>query len=492
MVRYFLLSSIFFVLVGCGTDAAWSGTQSGAGGKDTTTSVAVGGTAEAPKGGTSGNPSTGGKTTTEGLTEKGGNGATAGQGQAGLVGGAGAGVAGTAGTAGIASTRKFEPTVRNPKYTSIAPPVGEPLPSATPGTWNWIAIDGALSRDGSAAGFYYQYSKTGSKNLMIYLAGGGACFDAMTCQCNPYNKEVSMTCEDVGSCTPNVLSGPDKEPQDPTGSRWQTGIFKNDPANPVKDWNMVFVPYVTGDTYMGSRPNMPIEGLDPQQAVGHLNMLKFYERIIPTFKDAEFVLSAGTSAGGIGAWSNLAWLIDGFIDQKNGATVFLLNDSGPLFTDDYLEACLQKEFRDSWNINGSLMSDCADCVTSDGGGIADSLVAYLVDKFPNFKGAFVDSDQDDIFKLFYSEGLDNCSYLGNPVSGVLAYPQDRYPKGLKAMIDLFPSDRMSYYIWSGSYHQNLFETFKGDRFWEKNGLDKTIAEWLSNILDGKVERIGAI
>jgi hypothetical protein len=38
----------------------------------------------------------------------------------------------------------------------------------------------------------------------------------------------------------------------------------------------------------------------------------------------------------------------------------------------------------------------------------------------------------------------------------------------------------------------LFQTATADRFYEKNGLDKTVAEFLTNLLTGKLERIGSV
>jgi hypothetical protein len=51
---------------------------------------------------------------------------------------------------------------------------------------------------------------------------------------------------------------------------------------------------------------------------------------------------------------------------------------------------------------------------------------------------------------------------------------------------------MSTYVWSGDLHQNLFQTATDDRFYNTNGLDKTVAEWFAGLISGKWERIGVI
>jgi Pectinacetylesterase len=394
---------------------------------------------------------------------------------------------GTAGTAGGASG--LAPSVRNPKYMSVAPAMGAPLPAAAPGTWTYTDIEGAQSRDGSPAGFYYKHSATGNKNLMIYLPGGGACQDTFFCNMNPHNKDVSLTAESIGAGILNVL-GPSDEPQDPRQGRFGTGILKNDPSNPVKDWNMVFIPYVTGDVYAGAKPNGTVPGVDgTHQFVGRANMLKFLARIVPTFRDAPVVLLTGSSAGGLGALMTAPFVVDAYIDLKLGARVFVVNDAGPYFDDAYLEVCLQQRHRELFGLNDSFPVDCPNC-KGTGGGIAKNFLAYLIDKYPdNVLGGLVDSSSDEIMSFFFSEGLDECFYVDNPLLGVALYPADRYSMGLKNLLDVHLK-RMSSYIWSGIEHQNFFETDSGDRFYMKNGLSKTPAEWLANLLTGKMERLG--
>ena len=45
---------------------------------------------------------------------------------------------------------------------------------------------------------------------------------------------------------------------------------------------------------------------------------------------------------------------------------------------------------------------------------------------------------------------------------------------------------------SGTLHQNVFQTTSADRFYEKNGLNQTVAEWLTDLLAGKGTRIGSV
>jgi hypothetical protein len=258
---------------------------------------------------------------------------------------------------------------------------------------------------------------------------------------------------------------------------------------------MVFIPYVTGDVFFGSKPNGAVPGVEGTfQFVGKANMQKFLGRIIPTFKDAELVLLSGSSAGGIGALLNATYVADGFIDQGHGARIFVLDDAGPFFDDAYLEVCIQQRYRDLYGLNDSFPADCPGCVDPSGGHLVVGVLQYLADKYPDrVLGGLVDSDQDEIMKFFFSEGLDNCMYVDNPLTGLFLYPADRYPKALANILqDVVAPSRMSSYIWSGSLHQNVFQTASGDRFYQNNGLDQTVAQWLGGLLTGKHERIGLI
>jgi hypothetical protein len=388
-----------------------------------------------------------------------------------------------------------QPTKRSPKYKSLAPALGMPLPRMNMGMWNYTDVEGAISRDGSPAGFYYKYSATGSKNLLVYLVGGGVCPDRSFCNINPANRNQSLTAEGIGAGFGNaLLAAPDTEPQDPNLARWQSGIFKDDPTNPTKDWNVVFIPYVTGDVFFGSHPNATIPDVDGTfQFVGKSNMQKFFERIIPTFADAEIAMMAGSSAGGIGTLLNATYFADGFIDQGKGARVIILDDAGPFFEDEYLDVCIQQRYRELFGLNASFPEDCPDCVSENGGGLAKGILTYLTSKYPGQAlGGLVDSNEDEIMKFFFSEGLEKCSYIDNPVTGLLAYPAGQYPKALESLLKIVPPDVMASYIWEGTLHQNVFQTASGDRFYEKNGLDKTVAEWLTGLINGQSERMGVV
>src|SRR5687767_14480794 len=50
--------------------------------------------------------------------------------------------------------------------------------------WQWIEVAGSICRNGSVAGFHVSRSDT-SKGILLYLEGGGSCYDPQTCALNP-------------------------------------------------------------------------------------------------------------------------------------------------------------------------------------------------------------------------------------------------------------------------------------------------------------------
>jgi hypothetical protein len=328
----------------------------------------------------------------------------------------------------------------------VAPPPGAPLPRTGP-NWQWVPIDGAVCRDGSPTGFFVKFSDA-SPNLMIYLEGGGACFNTATCTFTPHNIRETV----VGETRETSRAEP--RPQAP----WTEGIFDTkNPANPVRDWSMVY-PGVSGQ----------------QQFVGYRNMTRFLSRIIPTFSGANKVLLTGTSAGGVGAAANFNQAQDGF----GHTPVILLDDSGPVFDDAYSPICMQKKVRDLWGLNGSLPPDCPDCFRADGGGLGAAAV-FLQHKYPTAVAGFVSSLQDEVMRFFLDWGENDCQG-GN-------YSRDKYTKALYDMRDHhgFQPAQFGTYFFAGRRHTHIFR----DRFYGPGIGGVTLAQWTASLLAGKPARI---
>jgi hypothetical protein len=440
---------------GGGNGGAGSGGTGGArtGGATSTggTTISGGGTSAggAPTGGVSasGGSTTGGAGGTGGAPTGGAGGVTTGGAPTGGAGGAptgGAGGAPTGGTAGAGGATGGTGGVPPPSFV-------------------YKSIPDSKCRDGSTAGYFIKEGAP-SKNLMIFLdGGGGVCFDSFLCGIAPQNVNESVDGETAITLVKKQT--PQKPPVE--------GIFKNDTRNPVHDWNMVYVPYCTGDVHAGTKKNGMIPGVSqPQQFVGYTNFGLFLDDFGSKFQDADKVLLAGASGGSYGALINA----DRTMPKFPGSTLYVLSDSGVPFDDQYLEPCLQKTWRDLWGLNGAMPVDCPGCFQPDGGGIAKGLSAYLYNKYKGrLLGGFVSSNQDDVVKAFYTKGLNNCA--SSPF-----YPADRFPNGLHNVRDVLTDKaRTSSYFINGINHVHTYRT----RFYDTNGLSMSLASWLDKTLQGQ-------
>jgi hypothetical protein len=393
--------------------------------------------------------------------------------------GGGDGVTGPAPVQGRAPG--LEPLQVAPGYADLSVPLGEPLPDAPPGEWVYTEIEGAYCRDGSPAGLFYKYSAT-STNYFVFLEGGGACFDDFFCPLNPQNVDEKVDGESILQAALLNFGGAAEVPQTPH----LDGMFKDDPRNPVADWNGVYVPYCSGDVYGGTRESAPVPRWPAggeQRFTGYENVSLMASRVVATFRDAEKALLTGSSAGGVGSLVNAGQLADTLAAHTN-TRGFIVSDSGPVFDDPYLETCIQKEWRELWGLQAAFPPDCEGCFNQDGGGIVRGLGRYLFEKYDGdhqVVGGLISSYDDEIMTMFFSKGLDGCN-------GSLLYPAGRYRAGLENFRDeIVDPSRFATYFMAGSFHMHLMEP----RFYEENGVGMSIADWLGKLLDNEVVHANA-
>ena len=100
------------------------------------------------------------------------------------------------------------------------------------GIWNTIEPGGeTLCARGTEYAFFVRPGDP--ERLMIYFQGGGACWNALTCDPNQtfFDQRVGTVEEEIGR---------------------YGGVFDFDnPENPVSDYSIVFVPYCTADVHSG-------------------------------------------------------------------------------------------------------------------------------------------------------------------------------------------------------------------------------------------------
>ena len=412
---------------------------------------------------------------------------------------------GDGGAAMSGDTGTTSPTTQviDGKYVNLAVQLGTPFDPAKSDThpmadykpptgWNWYNIEGAKCRDGSQMGIMVHWAMPASTKLFIYFEGGGACANPGFCDLNPVNVNQQFLSGGESAVASLVILD---QPQAPTGD----GIFDlTNKDNPYKDWNQVYIPYCTGDVHFGAAPEGKIDGVTgTQMFVGAKNTQLIIARVAATFADTDRFIAGGSSAGGYGAGLNF-----GMIQDTLGAKAFgtVILDASPPFSNEYAPVCLQKRWRESWNLDANIPSDCGEmCKSADGGNLFN-IVDYWRAKYPNTRVALISGIHDEIIRLFFSLGNNDCAdYATDPPSLFIGsagqtYDPDKFNAGLMDLRKRYVDTKQlaTYYmdgLPNGTAHQCLFRPRVYEEAAAGEGKD-TIATFLTNFTDGKMTQVG--
>ena len=258
--------------------------------------------------------------------------------------------------------------------------------TAPDSTWTWVPFPDAFCASGDPVGLGINLSTT-STRVLIYLEGGGACWD-------------KVTCFDAGTAafidTPYTS---DDFTQESTSTDYLAkpgGFFdRTDVSNPFKDYSYVYVPYCTGDVHGGS--NVVMYGDKTVHHVGRENISAFLKRIVPTFATAERVMLAGSSAGGFGAALNLERVQKAF----NTVPVDLFDDSGTPMPAD-IQVSYEDDQDKSWNLKSGLPVECTDCQKH-----LDALLPYYAAKYPTQRLALASYTKDTVLPTLFNVSTDD-------------------------------------------------------------------------------------
>jgi hypothetical protein len=179
------------------------------------------------------------------------------------------------------------------------------------GQWTWYdAVPGMKCLDGSPTGFAVNPQRNGNGKVLVFLDGGGLCLDAASC--NGPVKTVNHTsygasdfaaemtaASSANETTNQVLFG------SYTWSKTQgaRGIWdRTAAANPFRDYSFVFLPYCTGDLFMGARHDTSSSFRTPSNDwfVGNTNVNIYTQAVLGLFPEPAGIALVGFSAGGLG------------------------------------------------------------------------------------------------------------------------------------------------------------------------------------------------
>ena len=326
------------------------------------------------------------------------------------------------------------------------------------GEWNWFDVDGMICRDSSSTGIGVRLGNN-PKKWVFYLQGGGACFTPETCGSNPSSYSEEDFIERVNA------------------NYYEVGIFNDaEDRNPVKDWNVVYIPYCTGDVHSGTKVNgLPLGGTEPQQFVGNRNVRLLLQFLQPYMEAnaVDEIMITGISAGGFGTHTS-------YFESKKlfpNVKTHVINDSGPLISDPQVFTfCMAVGIQLIYEL--AIPDGYIFCCTPTYGLADIYTLATRVDANDNF--GLISYTEDNTIRYFFGAGQNTCT--GGEIAG------EAFKDGLFHLREnvLKPTEKWSSYYVSGSGHTFLY-TNAG--FFNTKAEDVYLYDWISDVMNGEVQHI---
>lgn len=266
--------------------------------------------------------------------------------------------------------------------------------------WRQVELPGTKCGDGSQYRFYFHDS--GSKDLVFYFEGGGACWDYDGC---------SGRAGLLGAAHPNGI--PDRyiatfQPKyvSPVVNGADPGIpFRSRRDLVTKGWSVVYMPYCTGDVHIGNNVKTYVDPTGQQPPLtwhhaGYTNTLAAIDYVKRQMPSVGRLLVSGFSAGGTATSASYYFVRRALAPQRG----YLLNDSGPIFpapSESYLSRPLHDTIRAAWALDSVLGLLPPSFDRSDFGSV-NRMVSV---EFPNDRFAYTGYGRDYNYSRFSYERL---------------------------------------------------------------------------------------
>lgn len=277
------------------------------------------------------------------------------------------------------------------KAAGPLPALGDPIDVAATEEWTWVPIEGTMCADGTEAGVGVNFT-TQSRDLVIFFQGNGVCYDETTC-----------------GLFKGLLTGMGADPLD---HMWwgdkntgHLGIFdRTNPDNPLKQANFVVFPHCGVDGHTADKDtDYPSIGTVHQH--GYSNVTVALDRIVPTFLDAERIVVAGFSAGGIGSGANYHQIASAFA-AVGKPPPYLIDDAGPVLRPPYLEPIARDKLRTGWGLDKTLEPWCPECAAQGYHTIHETLAKLHPGLRSSVVCAYNDGVATPLYQLLDAEPFD--------------------------------------------------------------------------------------
>jgi hypothetical protein len=324
-------------------------------------------------------------------------------------------------------------------------------------SWMKVEPPGAVCGNNSQYKIFVNFSAK-SDNLVVVLEPGGACWDYDSC---------------TGKNGIRGAANVDGIPDNHTDLAPFISPFLNrfDDTSPTTDWNMVYVPYCTGDVHTGNAVATYADTAGASVEFhheGHADMQKVVSWIDDNFTHVPKMLVTGCSAGGVGALVNYHYLRKGVHAAEQG---YLLDDSGPVFPSSGYSGPMHEKIRSAWNIDA--IGDLPAGFNSTDMGTINTTLA---DEFPKDRLATTFFRRDYNFSLYSYERF----YNFPPKAEIMRM----WDSDTHLLTDLYAQKSNLYYFipyWRdlNSSHCTTVLTFAGSNIEDHN---MTLQQWTKDFV----------
>lgn len=363
---------------------------------------------------------------------------------------------------------------------------------------SWQAVElpvssGASCGNGSPYRFFVNRTPFSNKTVVAF-EGGGACWDQKSC----------LGGELTSASNPNGIPA---DYMSAVGHQLSTPFTARiDPFQGIQTqgWNIVFVPYCTGDVHTGNGVSVYADA-DPSKPLtyhhrGSINAEQLAAWLKANLPRPDKLLVTGFSAGGAGATSNYG-VIRTALNPKSSA---LLADSGPLFpaprnasVEQYPSIPLQNKIRVAWGLDGP--QGLVTKLMAQYPGVGDpenlgSLTSGLAKVFTKDRFGYALFQQDSVYSDFsYSKFYPEIGAATGDAKAQLLNVKWRKDIG-NWVADMRPNQNVGYYVpyardIVGSHCLSVL-TFGGTAI--KEAKLKSLETFLDNLIDGTGTPIRAV
>ncbi|MGB5681598.1 MAG: pectin acetylesterase-family hydrolase, partial [Polyangiales bacterium] len=212
-----------------------------------------------------------------------------------------------------------------------------------------------------------------SDALVIYLQGGGACWDTF---CSAF--------EVTNSLPPSGILNPDLD------------------GNPVADWDVLYLPYCDGALFAGDvdrmLPNSVIGDGDPGESQayqrGLQNLTAALDIGLAEFPNPSRILLTGISGGGFGTIAALP-LVRYYYPETE---IIVFNDSGVGIAKEGDPDFLNETLLAGWNATSLVPESCPDCTSN---GHVTRLIEWQLAADDNFTMSALSFSADSVISTFF-------------------------------------------------------------------------------------------